>query len=307
MIEIRTNIGKAKGADGIFREFDGLRGRKGDAGPGVTAIEAEYYSSTSDRAPTGGSWSAEIPSYDPERYIWMRVHVFYSDSNDGYTTPRLYNFMNDISEYEAIISASETSREAHEAARIASENQRAINEANRVEAERLRAAAETERSQKWNTVDASASSVGPNDSANVSVIQARNSITFDFEIPRGQKGDIGEAGVSPTITVESISHGHRVIITDATGVHSFDVMDGDGGITSVDWDIIENKPDAYPPTIATTSSLGGIIVGNDLLVTEEGRLSVDKTDSFSADNTKPVTAAAVYTEIGNINALLATI
>lgn len=60
----------------------------------------------------------------------------------------------------------------------------------------------------------------------------------------------------------------------------------------------------YP---ATTSTLGGIIVGDDLLITREGRLSVDKTDTFSADNTKPVTAAAVYGEIGNINALLATI
>lgn len=60
-----------------------------------------------------------------------------------------------------------------------------------------------------------------------------------------------------------------------------------------------------PP--ATNSTLGGIIVGDDLLVTEEGVLSVDKTDNFSSDNTKPVTAAAVYTEIGNINALLQTI
>lgn len=67
---------------------------------------------------------------------------------------------------------------------------------------------------------------------------------------------------------------------------------------------IENGANYIP---ATKSTLGGIIVGDDLLVTEEGVLSVDKTDSFSADNTKPVTAAAVYTEIGNINALLQTI
>ena len=66
-----------------------------------------------------------------------------------------------------------------------------------------------------------------------------------------------------------------------------------------------NVPYELPP--ATTDTLGGVIVGDDLLVTQEGRISVDKTDSFSADNTKPVTAAAVYTEIGNINALLATI
>ena len=58
---------------------------------------------------------------------------------------------------------------------------------------------------------------------------------------------------------------------------------------------------------ATTTTLGGIIVGDDLLITEEGRLSVDKANAVEGDNTKPITAAAVYTEIGNINALLATI
>lgn len=59
--------------------------------------------------------------------------------------------------------------------------------------------------------------------------------------------------------------------------------------------------------IATTDTLGGIIVGSDLLITEEGVLSIDKANSMYEDNTKPITAAAVYTEIGNINAALATI
>lgn len=58
---------------------------------------------------------------------------------------------------------------------------------------------------------------------------------------------------------------------------------------------------------ATTTSLGGIIVGSDLLITNEGVLSVDKATSIEEDNTRPITAAAVYTEVGNINALLQTI
>lgn len=65
------------------------------------------------------------------------------------------------------------------------------------------------------------------------------------------------------------------------------------------------RPYVLPP--ATTSSLGGIIVGDDLKITEEGRLSVDKATSAEEDNTRPITAAAVYMEIGNINALLETI
>lgn len=60
-----------------------------------------------------------------------------------------------------------------------------------------------------------------------------------------------------------------------------------------------------PP--ATTGTLGGVIIGDDLIVTEEGRISVDKATSVSGDNTRPITAAAVYAEVGNINALLATI
>lgn len=40
---------------------------------------------------------------------------------------------------------------------------------------------------------------------------------------------------------------------------------------------------------------------------EGGILSVNTADKVEKDNTLPVTSAAVYTEVGNINALLATI
>lgn len=62
-----------------------------------------------------------------------------------------------------------------------------------------------------------------------------------------------------------------------------------------------------PLVPATTTTLGGIIVGSDLLITPEGVLSVDKATAVEQDNTKPITAAAVYTEVGNIDALLQTI
>ena len=53
---------------------------------------------------------------------------------------------------------------------------------------------------------------------------------------------------------------------------------------------------------------GGYQIGSGLkLDAETNTLSVDTADTVEKDNTKPVTSAAVYTEVGNINALLATI
>ena len=68
--------------------------------------------------------------------------------------------------------------------------------------------------------------------------------------------------------------------------------------------VIEESPDI---PIATTERLGGVIIGDHLNITEEGRVSVTVASSPEDDNTDPISAAAVYTEIGNINALLATI
>lgn len=53
---------------------------------------------------------------------------------------------------------------------------------------------------------------------------------------------------------------------------------------------------------------GGYIIGDGLkLDAESNTLAVDTADAVEQDNTRPITSAAVYTEVGNINALLATI
>lgn len=101
------------------------------------------------------------------------------------------------------------------------------------------------------------------------------------------------------------------IILDVEGTeeYEFDISSTDDyefGVSShTIVNVIEGGSYELPP--ATTSTLGGIIVGEDLSITPEGRLSVDKATSVEGDNTKPITAAAVYTEIGNINVLLSTI
>lgn len=64
--------------------------------------------------------------------------------------------------------------------------------------------------------------------------------------------------------------------------------------------------DDFPEAIDAIPQEGGIIksVSEDFNLTQEGRLSLNKATSVEQDNTKPITAAAVYTEVGNINALL---
>ena len=52
---------------------------------------------------------------------------------------------------------------------------------------------------------------------------------------------------------------------------------------------------------------GSLSIGNGLKWAADGKLIVDTADKVEQDNTKPVTSAAVHTEIGNIEALLAAI
>ena len=74
----------------------------------------------------------------------------------------------------------------------------------------------------------------------------------------GPTGADGQDGVSPTITTETISGGTRVTITDASGAHEFDVMNGqngapgekgDPGEPGADGQDGQNGQDGITPTI----------------------------------------------------------
>lgn len=47
--------------------------------------------------------------------------------------------------------------------------------------------------------------------------------------PKGEMGAPGKDGVSPTLSISSITGGHRITITDAAGSKSFNVKDGENG------------------------------------------------------------------------------
>lgn len=79
----------------------------------------------------------------------------------------------------------------------------------------------------------------------------------------------------------------------------------------IQFDLQEKKPVEISFSVAVragSGSGGGYNIGDGLkLDTMTNTLSVDTADKVEKDNTKPVTSAAVYTEVGNINALLAAL
>ena len=67
----------------------GEKGDKGDTGTGVSAIDSEYYLSTSSTSQIGGAWSTTPPEWTQGRYIWTRSHITWSDGSESYTDPVL--------------------------------------------------------------------------------------------------------------------------------------------------------------------------------------------------------------------------
>ncbi len=106
------------------------------------------------------------------------------------------------------------------------------------------------------------------------------------------------------ISIAAIDGGHRLTITRGSEVQTMDVMNGERGAQGEQGPQGESGVDV---TLASKDAAGIIRVGENLKIDESGVLSVDTANAVEQDNTRPVTAAAVYTEVGNINALLETI
>lgn len=78
----------------------------------------------------------------------------------------------------------------------------------------------------------------------------------------------------------------------------------------IQFDLQEKKPVdiGFSVSVRVGSSFDGYVIGDGLkLDPATNTLSVDAANKVEEDNTKPVTSAAVYTEVGNINALLASL
>lgn len=102
----------------------------------------------------------------------------------------------------------------------------------------------------------------------------------------------GEPGTSPTVTVQDIAGGHRIVITDATGTSSVDVMDGKQGDPGKDATVdttLTHEGEAADAKAAGDAISAVKVRQNILIGTETGNpLSVD--DAFSA----PLCGLTVY-------------
>lgn len=81
---------------------------------------------------------------------------------------------------------------------------------------------------------------------------------------------------------------------------------------AANYNALSNKPQINGVELVgnkTTEDLGiqsNLIAGDNIEI-KENKISVLTADKVEQDNTKPITSSAVYTEVGNINALLQTI
>ncbi|RVU97068.1 hypothetical protein EII22_09035 [Coriobacteriales bacterium OH1046] len=72
----------------------GPQGATGATGTGVSAIEEQYYLSTSASSPTGGSWSDAQPQWQEGMHIWTRSKVTWTDGATTHTAPVLAQAVN---------------------------------------------------------------------------------------------------------------------------------------------------------------------------------------------------------------------
>lgn len=115
-----------------------------------------------------------------------------------------------------------------------------------------------------------------------------------FVAPRSRPADVEE------ITDIDISKLRAIPIANSDRV---------GGITAEPKTASQTMPVGIDPEtgrLFTEGGGAGYPLGDGLKVVD-GKLTVDTADAVEQDNTRPVTSAAVYTEVGNIEVLLANI
>ena len=98
-----------------------------------------------------------------------------------------------------------------------------------------------------------------------------------------------------------IQNGRRLNLKDASARKSI------GSCSELQTDTKHCLVDAINELCKKVGNIGTAFETDDTLSLKDGVLSVNTASEAEADNTLPITSAAVYAEIGNIDALLQTI
>ena len=116
------------------------------------------------------------------------------------------------------------------------------------------------------------------------------------------KGDPGDDGVSPTVSVVDISGGHRVTITDADGDTSFDVLDVSAGVSPVI--SVSTITNGHRVTITDATGTKSFDVLNGADGSGSGDMLKSAYDSDETVKTAGGIAAYVSNIVGDINTIL---
>lgn len=83
----------------------GTQGPRGPSGISVTSVAIQYYLSNSSTSMAGGSWSADYPKWEPNKWVWIRQETTLSDGTKKYSDGKLWSNLNELYELETSNSA----------------------------------------------------------------------------------------------------------------------------------------------------------------------------------------------------------
>lgn len=106
---------------------------------------------------------------------------------------------------------------------------------------------------------------------------------------RGDDGVDGADGISPSVSVEAITGGHEVSITDAEGTTTFEVMDGQNGADGQDGSDGADGEDGYSPS-ASVSKVGG--VATITITDKDGTTTASISDGTLPSESDPIFVAS---------------
>lgn len=91
------------GADGQQGEkgdtgAKGDTGEQGDPGKGISSKESQYYLSTSDTEPADGEWLNTMPEWQPQKFLWAREVITWTDGTTTETPAILAGAVNSANE-----------------------------------------------------------------------------------------------------------------------------------------------------------------------------------------------------------------